>query len=144
MSDATPIPAIPTFEVTPTTVQLFEFSAITWNPHRIHFDAPYARDVEGYDDVLVHGPLLGAWLMRLAETWSSGWGQVASMTYRSTVALPVGRRVRITGAVTGVTDSTVAADTWVEREDLTRVCHGQVTIARRRASDGPGDSTRPG
>jgi hydroxyacyl-ACP dehydratase HTD2-like protein with hotdog domain len=26
----------------PTTVQLFRFSAVTWNAHRIHFDKPYA------------------------------------------------------------------------------------------------------
>ncbi|MFD4972430.1 hypothetical protein [Streptomyces sp. NPDC058424] len=52
--------ALPGFRITPTTAQLFCFSAVTWNPHRIHYDAPYARDVEGHDGVLVHGPLLGA------------------------------------------------------------------------------------
>lgn len=36
---------------------LFSFSALTFNGHRIHYDLPYARDVEGYDGLLVHGPL---------------------------------------------------------------------------------------
>ncbi len=37
-------------------VQLFLYSAATWNPHRIHYDAEYAR-FEGHPDVIVHGPL---------------------------------------------------------------------------------------
>ena len=36
---------------------LFRFSALTFNGHRIHYDLPYAREVEGYDGLLVHGPL---------------------------------------------------------------------------------------
>lgn len=37
-------------------VSLFRFSAITFNPHRIHYDKPYAMDVEGYPGLVVHGP----------------------------------------------------------------------------------------
>lgn len=39
-------------------VRLFRFSALTANSHRIHYDAPYAREVEMYPDLVVHGPLL--------------------------------------------------------------------------------------
>jgi 3-methylfumaryl-CoA hydratase len=41
--------------VSPTL--LFRFSALTYNAHRIHYDRGYARDVEGYPGLLVHGPL---------------------------------------------------------------------------------------
>lgn len=37
-------------------VSLFRFSAITFNPHRIHYDTPYAMNVEGYPGLVVHGP----------------------------------------------------------------------------------------
>ena len=37
-------------------VSLFRFSAITWNPHRIHYDTPYATGTEGYPALVVHGP----------------------------------------------------------------------------------------
>ena len=37
-------------------VSLFRFSAITFNPHRIHYDTPYATAVEGYPGLVVHGP----------------------------------------------------------------------------------------
>jgi len=43
--------------VTPTPTMLFRYSAITFNGHRIHYDAPYAREVEGYGGLVVHGPL---------------------------------------------------------------------------------------
>jgi 3-methylfumaryl-CoA hydratase len=45
---------------------LFRYSAFMGNGHRIHYDAPYARDVEGYPALVVHGPLLATWLMQAA------------------------------------------------------------------------------
>jgi len=35
---------------------LFQFSALTYNAHRIHYDRDWAR-AEGYADLVVHGPL---------------------------------------------------------------------------------------
>ncbi|MFD5793412.1 hypothetical protein ACFWIO_07700 [Streptomyces diastatochromogenes] len=43
----------------PDPTLLFRFSALTANAHRIHYDAPYCRDTEGYPGLVVHGPLLG-------------------------------------------------------------------------------------
>ncbi|WP_174187832.1 FAS1-like dehydratase domain-containing protein [Nocardia barduliensis] len=37
---------------------LMRFSAATANPHRIHYDWPYATGVEGYPGLVVHGPLM--------------------------------------------------------------------------------------
>ncbi len=44
--------------------QMFFFSAATYNGHRIHYDKEWASDREGYDDVLVQGPLQSALLAR--------------------------------------------------------------------------------
>jgi len=41
----------------PGPVLLFRFSALTYNAHRIHYDTDYARDVEHYPGLVVHGPL---------------------------------------------------------------------------------------
>ena len=49
------------------TVRLFRFSALTFNAHRIHFDLPYARDVEKYPGLIVHGPLQAMLLMEAAR-----------------------------------------------------------------------------
>ncbi len=49
--------------VMPDPVTLFRFSALTFNAHRIHYDRDYARDVESYPGLVVHGPLIATWLM---------------------------------------------------------------------------------
>ena len=51
----------------PTEPLLFRFSALTFNSHRIHYDAPYARDEEGYRGLVVHGPLTATLLLDLAR-----------------------------------------------------------------------------
>lgn len=55
---------------TPDPVTLFRYSALTFNGHRIHYDRPYATEVEGYPGLLVHGPLIATLLVELcrAET----------------------------------------------------------------------------
>lgn len=53
-------------DFTPNEVDLFRFSAVTFNGHRIHYDLPYATGVEGYPALVVHGPLLASKLLDLA------------------------------------------------------------------------------
>ena len=55
-------------ELTPDPRLLFRFSALTFNTHRIHYDAPYARDVERYRGLVVHGPLMASLLLQLAAS----------------------------------------------------------------------------
>jgi 3-methylfumaryl-CoA hydratase len=50
------------------TTLLFRYSALTFNGHRIHYDRDYARDVEGYPGLVVHGPLLAQLLMLVAAS----------------------------------------------------------------------------
>jgi 3-methylfumaryl-CoA hydratase len=45
---------------------LFRYSALTFNGHRIHYDADYCRTVEGYPGLVVHGPLIATLLLDLA------------------------------------------------------------------------------
>jgi 3-methylfumaryl-CoA hydratase len=52
-------------ELATDPILLFRFSALTYNAHRIHYDRPYAMQVEGYPDLVVHGPLLALELPRV-------------------------------------------------------------------------------
>lgn len=52
--------------VNPTQVMLYRYSALTFNGHRIHYDVDYARDVEGYEGLVFHGPLTATLLVDLA------------------------------------------------------------------------------
>jgi len=54
-------------ELVADPVLLFRFSAVTANAHRIHYDHPYATKVEGYPDLVVHGPLTAILLAELAR-----------------------------------------------------------------------------
>ena len=53
-------------EITADTVMLFRYSALTFNSHRIHYDADYCREVENYPAQVVHGPLIATMLAGLA------------------------------------------------------------------------------
>jgi 3-methylfumaryl-CoA hydratase len=52
---------------TPTSTTLFRYSALTFNGHRIHYDVDYCRDVEGYANLVVHGPLNATLLAGYAQ-----------------------------------------------------------------------------
>lgn len=52
-------------ELVPDPVLLFRYSALTFNSHRIHYDAPYVTEVEGYPGLIVHGPLTATLLLDL-------------------------------------------------------------------------------
>ena len=52
--------------LTPDPRLLFRYSALTFNTHRIHYDAPYAQEIERYRGLVVHGPLMASLLLQLA------------------------------------------------------------------------------
>ncbi len=43
--------------VTPNDTLLFQFSALSFNSHKIHLDRAYAREIEGFPDLVVNGGL---------------------------------------------------------------------------------------
>lgn len=58
-----PEPADAVRRISPDPVLLFRYSALTFNAHRIHYDRNYARNIEGYAGLVVHGPLIATLLM---------------------------------------------------------------------------------
>ena len=62
---AAPTDAAWSREIVPDPALLFRFSALTFNSHRIHYDRPYATEVEGYAGLVVHGPLIATLLADL-------------------------------------------------------------------------------
>ncbi|WP_192179888.1 FAS1-like dehydratase domain-containing protein [Mesorhizobium amorphae] len=45
---------------------LFRYSALTFNAHRIHYDRPYAVEVEHYPGLVIHAPLQATLLLNYA------------------------------------------------------------------------------
>ncbi|MEU6139457.1 hypothetical protein ABZ848_03755 [Streptomyces sp. NPDC047081] len=79
---------------------LFRFSALTANAHRIHYDTPYCRAVEGYPGLVVHGPLLALLMLDLVRR-NAPERQVRSLSYRLHRPAFVGEHLLADGALTG-------------------------------------------
>ncbi|MBK1667868.1 hypothetical protein CKO28_07450 [Rhodovibrio sodomensis] len=63
-----PAPDAPEFDqqVAIDAPRLFRYSAVTFNAHRIHYDRPYATEVEKYPGLVVHAPLQATLLLGAA------------------------------------------------------------------------------
>lgn len=92
---------MPELTVTVDETQLFFFSAATYNGHRIHYDKDWARNVEGYDDVLVHGPLQAALLGRAIGDWIGGRGRLVSFSVQNRAVAHPGQPLSFGGTITG-------------------------------------------
>lgn len=79
--------------LTPDPVLLFRFSALTFNGHRIHYDPPYATGIEGYDGLVVHGPLQAVLMLNLATRVLGR--QPRSFRYRGLSPLTVGKPIAV-------------------------------------------------
>lgn len=73
---------------------VFRYSAITWNAHRIHYDADYARTVEGYQHTVHNGGLTMQLMIdaALKRAPSELRGLTARLTYPLWVGDPVSLR----------------------------------------------------
>jgi hydroxyacyl-ACP dehydratase HTD2-like protein with hotdog domain len=132
---------IPALTLTVDETQMFFFSAATYNGHRIHYDKEWARGTEGYDNVLVHGPLQAALLARAIGDWIGGRGRLVSFSVQNrAIAYPgellnfggevTGKRLRDDGA--GLVDLAIAG-----RRDDTVLMPGTATVELPRRGTQP-------
>lgn len=91
--------ALPERQFTPDNVQLFLYNAVLFNAHRIHFDAPYAKEVEGYPGLVIAGPMLGDWLNQCVEEWLGDDGRLVSIDYSNRQASYIGEILTTGGKV---------------------------------------------
>ena len=130
--DVHPGDTLPTLAVTADETQLFFFSAATYNGHRIHYDKDWARTVEGYDDVIVQGPLRAALLARAITDWIGGRGRLVEYAVQSRAIAFAGEELSFTCVVTGkrLADNTGLVDLDIAgRRDDTVLMPGTATVA---------------
>ena len=101
--------AVDPLVVEPTAISVFRFSAVTWNPHRIHYDEAYAA-TEGYPGVLVQGHLHGAWLLTAVKRWLGDRGRVERFSWQNRHFAVPGDALVITGDVVSVERDLVHVD----------------------------------
>jgi 3-methylfumaryl-CoA hydratase len=78
----------------PDIVQLFRYSALTFNGHRIHYDRPYVTGVEGYPGLVVHGPLIATLLVDLIRRHAPA-ARVSSFSFRAVSPLFDGEEMSV-------------------------------------------------
>ncbi|KAL2136483.1 hypothetical protein VTI74DRAFT_3502 [Chaetomium olivicolor] len=83
-------------------VALFGFSALTFNPHKIHYNESWTRNVEGHPGLVVHGPLN---LINMLDYWRDVHGRrerglhLKEVKYRAMAPIYAGEQYRITSSV---------------------------------------------
>ncbi|MHA7685782.1 HTD2 family dehydratase [Cupriavidus sp. PET2-C1] len=80
----------------PDSTTLFRYSALTFNGHRIHYDADYCREVEGYPNLVIHGPLNATLLAGFAEEVSGH--RLSGFRYRGVQPSLLGSELSINAA----------------------------------------------
>lgn len=122
---------LPSLQKTPSNTLLFLYSAITWNPQRIHFDKDYTL-TEGYKDIIVHGPLRGAFLSQLLTRWIGEVGMLKKLSYANRDIAYVNEPLICKGTVTRkwVEDGKgcVECEIWVENGHGVKLTPGNATV----------------
>lgn len=83
------------FYYTPTSPLLFLYSALTHNPHKIHYDQDWSVAKEGQRGPLVHGPLTATLLVELAGQVEGK--KLKEFNYRATSPMLLDEEIRMTG-----------------------------------------------
>lgn len=85
---------------TPTPVQLFRFSAVSWNSHRIHYDLEFARE-SGFPGVVVQSTLHGELLARAALTAAGDGARLRRIAWRNKQPAFAGQTLRYHAVAAG-------------------------------------------
>ena len=82
-----------TCTILPDERMLFRYSAITDNPHRIHYDQPYAIGTEGYPALVVNGSLPAMFLLELFRVTAGR--EPSTLTTRNVAAMYCGNPLQL-------------------------------------------------
>ena len=128
---------LPPLTHTVTPLGLFRYSAVTWNPHRIHFDQRYAQE-EGHSGLALHSHLRAALALRcVTEGLGSDW-HVTKVAYRLRKPVYAPAEVTYTGHVTAAEDDSMTLELIEELPSGEVGFEGTAQVSRARA-----ESTQP-
>jgi|TARA_Y100000310_G_scaffold277152_1_gene294734 hydroxyacyl-ACP dehydratase HTD2-like protein with hotdog domain len=122
---------IPVLTADISATQLFLISAVTDNPHRIHYDKDWALH-EGYPERVIHGPLQGEMLAQTLQGWVGTTGWLRRLEYSNRAYAVLGERLSCKGKITSLTkddgNHIAELDCWVEKDDGTVTAPGSATV----------------
>ena len=119
--------ALPELVKVPTAVQLFRYSAVTWNAHRIHLEPDYARK-EGHPDVLVQAHLHGAFLAQLVTDWAGPRARLVKLGWSNRGRAVPGDTLTCSGRVTAKSGDTVELELLETNQRSETCAQGSATV----------------
>ncbi|KAL2809480.1 HotDog domain-containing protein [Aspergillus granulosus] len=118
------------YQIMPTKALLFRFSALTFNAHLIHLDKSYTQDVEGYRNLLVHGPLTLTLLLTALQLHLEGKGlMITEIDYKNLAPVYVDEKLTICGKPKSTKDDNVW-DVWIEGRDGGLAVRGTIRVEK--------------
>lgn len=124
---------LPTFTVNPSLIQVVMYAAAMWEYQRIHFDQEWAER-EGLPGPIVHGPLLGNYLVQAVTYWAGETAAIRHLEWRNRGLALIGEPLSCEGVVTATasdtdTDTrTIKLDLWIDNPRNDRLVTGSATI----------------
>lgn len=113
-------------------LEVFLFSAATWNAHRVHYDRQYAVETEGHTDLLVQGPLQAVHIFQAVATAFGAAARLKDLQYRHLAPLHIGEPAVICGEVVEVDEARHEAtvEVWMQHEASgQRTTQGRAVVA---------------
>lgn len=131
ISEGQPLPEL---VKVPTVMQVFMFSAVTWNRHLIHYDGAFARS-QGLEDVAIQRALIGNFLAQLIQAWLSGGGRMRQLEWSVRGSARVGEPMRLGGVVRSRSEDDmgrlVTVDVWARAHHGGIVAPGRAVVELR-------------
>lgn len=94
--------ALPGRSHTPSIAEMVLYTAVIWNPHRIHYDLDFAREDQGYEGLPITGPLQGDWLLQVVTDWAGDDAVLERYTFSHRKAAYLGETLTTGGQVVAV------------------------------------------
>ncbi|WP_293450391.1 MaoC family dehydratase N-terminal domain-containing protein [Planktotalea sp.] len=110
-------------KIEPDPILLFRYSALTFNGHRIHYDHPFCIETEGYDGLVVHGPLLATLMLDLLRREMPD-AHVSAFEFRAHASIFDTHNFSIHGQPNP--DDTIHL--WIQRHDGALAMDGKATL----------------
>ncbi len=112
----------------PDNVELFLYNAALWNAHRIHFDLPYATEVEGYPGLVIAGPQMGDWMAQVVDSWLDDDGEILQIAYSNRQAAYIGETLTAGGQVVEVNGREVSLELHIKNENGDVITPGSARV----------------
>lgn len=117
----------------PVVASLITYSAVTWNPHRIHYDTEYTREL-GYPGLVVHGAMQADWVLQWVTERLGPTSRVRWYKYKIPVLSHLGQAFEIGGAIADADTATLRGadlgiDAWVKDAAGTVILEASVGVS---------------